>query len=196
MQSSVILYTNPVRTSQETHYVSATKPNRLKLFRETVAVYCENHMEHINTLCGNMKSFWMLDSRTCSYRCTSKGEVLYTFWHGMWIRSSKKVLTEEFPSRPILTPVSILLRKQYVRLSRWCLLTDVIYSISLKSRVNNTNSQIYLHFILKVIITDSGDSDARMFSTRAYKFVARRNRDLSWIWLVSLWTIVCDVNFS
>jgi hypothetical protein len=30
-----------VRTSQETHYVSATKPNRLMLFRETVAVYCE-----------------------------------------------------------------------------------------------------------------------------------------------------------
>jgi hypothetical protein len=22
------------------------------LFRETVAVYCENHTEHINTLCG------------------------------------------------------------------------------------------------------------------------------------------------
>jgi hypothetical protein len=34
-----------VRTSQETHYVSVTEPNRL-LFRETVAVYCENHMEH------------------------------------------------------------------------------------------------------------------------------------------------------
>jgi hypothetical protein len=34
-----------VRTSQETHYVSATKPNRLMLFRETVAVYCENHTE-------------------------------------------------------------------------------------------------------------------------------------------------------
>jgi hypothetical protein len=41
-----------VRTSQETHYVSTTKPNRLMLFRETVAVYCENHMEHTNTLCG------------------------------------------------------------------------------------------------------------------------------------------------
>jgi hypothetical protein len=39
---------NSVRTSQETHYVSATKPNRLMLFRETVAVYCENHMEHTN----------------------------------------------------------------------------------------------------------------------------------------------------
>jgi hypothetical protein len=53
MQSSVIYtYTNPVRTSQETHCISATEPNRLMLFRETVAVYCENHMEHTNTLCG------------------------------------------------------------------------------------------------------------------------------------------------
>jgi hypothetical protein len=50
MQSSVI-YKNPVRTSQETHYLSATKPNRIMLFRETVAVYCENHTEHTNTLC-------------------------------------------------------------------------------------------------------------------------------------------------
>jgi hypothetical protein len=39
-------------TPQETHYVSATKPNLLMLFGETVAVYCENRMEHINTLCG------------------------------------------------------------------------------------------------------------------------------------------------
>jgi hypothetical protein len=31
---------NSVRTSQETHYVSAIKLNRLMLFRETVAVYC------------------------------------------------------------------------------------------------------------------------------------------------------------
>jgi hypothetical protein len=47
-----IIYTNPVRTSQDTHYVSATKPNRLMLFGETVAVYCEKHTEHTNTLCG------------------------------------------------------------------------------------------------------------------------------------------------
>jgi hypothetical protein len=45
MQSSV-------RTSQETHYVSATKTNRLMLFREIIAVYCENHTEHTNALCG------------------------------------------------------------------------------------------------------------------------------------------------
>jgi hypothetical protein len=56
MQSSVI-YTNPVRTSQETHYVSVTKPNRLMLFRETIAVYCENHTEHTNTLRGQNAEF-------------------------------------------------------------------------------------------------------------------------------------------
>jgi hypothetical protein len=30
--------------------MSATKPNRLMLFRETVAVYCENRVEHKYTL--------------------------------------------------------------------------------------------------------------------------------------------------
>jgi hypothetical protein len=47
-----ILYNNTLRISQKTHYVSTTEPNRLILFRETVAVYCENHAEHIDTLCG------------------------------------------------------------------------------------------------------------------------------------------------
>jgi hypothetical protein len=42
---------------RETHYVSATKPNRLMLFREIIAVYCENHTEHINTLCGQNAEF-------------------------------------------------------------------------------------------------------------------------------------------
>jgi hypothetical protein len=39
-------HTDTVRTSQETHYVSGTKPNRLMLFGETVVVYFENHTEH------------------------------------------------------------------------------------------------------------------------------------------------------
>jgi hypothetical protein len=43
---------NSVRSSQETHYVSATEPNRLMLFRETVAVFCENQTEHTDALCG------------------------------------------------------------------------------------------------------------------------------------------------
>jgi hypothetical protein len=45
-----------VRTSQETHYVSATETSRLMLFRETVAVYCENHMEHIKHSVGRKLS--------------------------------------------------------------------------------------------------------------------------------------------
>jgi hypothetical protein len=40
--------------SNETHYVSATKPNRLTLFGETVTVYCENNMEHTNSLPNNI----------------------------------------------------------------------------------------------------------------------------------------------
>jgi hypothetical protein len=28
------------------------------LFGEIVAVYCENHMEHTNTLCGQNAEFW------------------------------------------------------------------------------------------------------------------------------------------
>jgi hypothetical protein len=47
-----MVFKTSVPTSQETHYVSATKSNRLMLFRETVAVYCENHTEHTDTLCG------------------------------------------------------------------------------------------------------------------------------------------------
>jgi hypothetical protein len=45
-KSTYTIVTDSVRSSQETHYVTATKPNRLMLFRETVAVYCENHTEH------------------------------------------------------------------------------------------------------------------------------------------------------
>jgi hypothetical protein len=33
------------------HIVSATESNRLMLFGETVAVYCENQTNHINALC-------------------------------------------------------------------------------------------------------------------------------------------------
>jgi hypothetical protein len=51
------LYMNRDRTSQEMHYVFATKPNRLMPFREIIAVYCENRTEHINTLCGQNAEF-------------------------------------------------------------------------------------------------------------------------------------------
>jgi hypothetical protein len=52
----LIIYTNPVPTPQETHYVSATKPNRLMLFGETVAVYCENHT---NPVCTSQETHYV-----------------------------------------------------------------------------------------------------------------------------------------
>jgi hypothetical protein len=52
-----VLYKNSVRTSQETHDVSTAKPNWLILFGERVAVYCENHTEHTDKLCGQNAEF-------------------------------------------------------------------------------------------------------------------------------------------
>jgi hypothetical protein len=48
-----------VRTSQETHYVSATEPNRLMLFKETVAVYFENHTEHTDTVSTSQETHYV-----------------------------------------------------------------------------------------------------------------------------------------
>jgi hypothetical protein len=58
----VTVYINSVRTSKETHYVSATKTNRLMPFRETVAVYFENHTKHTNIICGQNSQFY--DAKT------------------------------------------------------------------------------------------------------------------------------------
>jgi hypothetical protein len=54
--------------SQETHHVPATEPNRFMLFGETVAVYCENRTEHINTLCGDFSSYLTGDTSRPRYR--------------------------------------------------------------------------------------------------------------------------------
>jgi hypothetical protein len=52
------------------HIVSATKPSGLLLFWETVAVYCENHTEHTNTLCGQNVEFYCIKARgTYSNHC-------------------------------------------------------------------------------------------------------------------------------
>jgi hypothetical protein len=65
---SKVYFKNSDRTSQETRYISATKTNRLMLFRETVAVYCESHTEHITALCGKNVEFSNVKSGgTCNY---------------------------------------------------------------------------------------------------------------------------------
>jgi hypothetical protein len=73
------IYKNSVRTSQETHHVSATEPNRLMLLGEIIAVYCENHMEHINTLWAECSFFNVKAGGVYSYHCALiKGLML---WH-------------------------------------------------------------------------------------------------------------------
>jgi hypothetical protein len=42
--------TDTGRTTQETHHVSTTEPNRSMLFEETVAVCCENRTVHTDTV--------------------------------------------------------------------------------------------------------------------------------------------------
>jgi hypothetical protein len=44
------------------------------LFRETAAVYCENHMEHIDTLCGQNAQFLNVKvGGIYSYHCAVEG---------------------------------------------------------------------------------------------------------------------------
>jgi thioredoxin-related protein len=52
-----MLYKNVVRTSQETHYVPTTETNRLLMFGQETAVYCENHTKRTNTLRGQNEKF-------------------------------------------------------------------------------------------------------------------------------------------
>jgi hypothetical protein len=51
-------YMKSIRTSQETHHVTVTETNWLMMFRETVAVYCENSTQKHSV--GRKKSFSML----------------------------------------------------------------------------------------------------------------------------------------
>jgi hypothetical protein len=77
--NSIYIFKNSVRTSKETHYVSITKPNRLMLFSETVAVYCENHTEHTNTFCGKNAEFWYVKvGGTYSAHCGLTGSCVET----------------------------------------------------------------------------------------------------------------------
>jgi uncharacterized metal-binding protein len=52
-----------------TRYVSATKPNRLMLFRKIIAVYCEDHRNSKNVLCENYAEFYYVTRKACgTYR--------------------------------------------------------------------------------------------------------------------------------
>jgi hypothetical protein len=78
MQSSAI-YSNLVRTSQETRYVSTTEP-----LGETVGVYCENHTDHI--YCGKnarlryAKDYGIYSNETCSQSVTQENVDLHSYY--------------------------------------------------------------------------------------------------------------------
>jgi hypothetical protein len=60
MKFILIIFKKIVSTSQIAHYISATKINRLTLFRETIAVYCEKSTKYINTQIGQNAEFLTL----------------------------------------------------------------------------------------------------------------------------------------
>jgi hypothetical protein len=72
-----ILFRNSGHTSQETHYVSVTEPNRLMLFGETVAFYCENHMEHTDTVRTTQETHYV--SATEPNRIMLFGEIVAVY---------------------------------------------------------------------------------------------------------------------
>jgi hypothetical protein len=51
------IYRDSVPTSQETHYFSTDKINRLMLLSATKAIYCENHTADTDALCEQNAEF-------------------------------------------------------------------------------------------------------------------------------------------
>jgi hypothetical protein len=76
-------HTDTVRTSQETHHVSATESNRLMLFRETVAFYCEKCTEHIDTFRTSQETHYLFATEKKSLltvRTERNTNIQYTLW--------------------------------------------------------------------------------------------------------------------
>jgi thioredoxin-related protein len=70
-------HADTVRSSQETHDVATTEPNRLRLFGKTVAVHCENHTEHTDTVRTLQETHYV--SATETNRLTLFGETVAVY---------------------------------------------------------------------------------------------------------------------
>jgi hypothetical protein len=99
-----LIYTfqNLVRTSQETHYVSATETNRLKLFGETVAVYCENHMEHTDTVRTSQETHYV--SATETNRLMLFRETVGVYCETIWNTHIQSVPHRKHITSPLQRP--------------------------------------------------------------------------------------------
>jgi hypothetical protein len=70
--SHLLSYKNPVRTSQETHYVSTTEPNRLMLCGEAVTVCCEDRTEHTDAVRTSQETHHVSLQSPTGYCCVGK----------------------------------------------------------------------------------------------------------------------------
>jgi hypothetical protein len=112
-------HTDTVHTSQKTHYVSYIEKNRLILFRETVAVYCENNTEHTDT--------FRTSQETNTLRLLYRDKPVNTVWG-----NSCCLLWEQYGAhryRPHLTGITLRLhyrdqRVNTVRGNSCCLLWE------------------------------------------------------------------------
>jgi hypothetical protein len=50
-------FNNSVPISQMTYFAFITKPNQSMMFKKVIAIYCENHMKHVNIHCGQNAEF-------------------------------------------------------------------------------------------------------------------------------------------
>jgi hypothetical protein len=67
------VFKHSVRTAKKTQLFTITKINWLTLFKEIIAVYCENNKKHNNTLCGKNAELQIVNARgTYSYHWVSK----------------------------------------------------------------------------------------------------------------------------
>jgi hypothetical protein len=108
-----VIHTHLVRTSQETHHVSATEPNQLMLHGEAVAVCCENRTEHTDTLWAVRTSQethyvsatepnrLMLCGETVAVCCENRTEHTDTLWAVRSSQETHHVSTTE-PNRLML----------------------------------------------------------------------------------------------
>jgi hypothetical protein len=85
-----IIFKNSVRTSKKTQLFTITKINWLMLFKETIAVYFDNHMKSINTKCRviDCQSRWYIELNKptrCIYDCNF-WLVYQAVWHYLLVK--------------------------------------------------------------------------------------------------------------
>jgi hypothetical protein len=73
-ETRVNIFKNSVRTAKKTPHFTVTKINRLTLFKEIIAVYCENRIKRVYTVCGQHADLVNVKAGcVCGYRWSLEG---------------------------------------------------------------------------------------------------------------------------